>query len=384
MNVLWLAPFPHIRFPGTHAAPWLAALAAPLSRLPGVQLSVLNWDWGIEEDVDEYDHEGVHFIFLRAPRTTTDLLTCYQKRIAMMASYLRQHHHRYDVIHVHGSELQYQVAALQLQRPILLSVQGLVSECLKVLPEWFSLQRVLWTLSSYYESRTLPSIRHFSCRTHWDKAHVARLSPQATIHHNWEMLRPEFFTEPPAAPVTAERPQVVFMGGIQVLKGFREALQTFDQVRARIPAKLTVVGAATREQVLEQVQRVGLRHVEAADVECPGLLTAAQLVDVFRNSLCLLHPSYIDNSPNSVCEAQLAGLPVVATQVGGVSSLISHGTTGLLSELSPQQLSEQVLSLHADPALSQRLARNARAVALERHNPDTILQRTLSIYESLA
>jgi len=65
-----------------------------------------------------------------------------------------------------------------------------------------------------------------------------------------------------------------------------------------------------------------------------GSLEVNEMVEAMKISRFMVHPSYIDNSPNSICEAQILGLPVVATNVGGVESLIENGKTGLLIDRS--------------------------------------------------
>ncbi len=385
MKILWLADYSLANSPTPRAVPWVMSLAELVAANPGTELTVLNYSDSVPTPVHEFDLDGVHFIFLRTPTQgrRSDMLSLYQWRIGILAKYLRQHHHAYDLIHVHGSELQYQVATSGLEIPQLLSVQGLVSEIVKLVPNFFSKLNLMWTLASYYERKYLPNIEHFSCRTHWDKAHIARLSPQATIHHNWEPLRTEFFAAP-AAAVPTGRPQVLFLGGQQVLKGFHETLAAFDLARQRQPdLKLVIGGHVQPGEVQRAVARAGLRHVRPQDVECRGFLSAEALAQLCHESLCLVHPSYIDNSPNTVCEAQVAGLPVVASNVGGVSSLIEHGRTGLLSDLCPQHLADSLLLLHDDPALRQRLAHQAQAVARERHNPAAVLQKTLDIYHAV-
>ena len=168
------------------------------------------------------------------------------------------------------------------------------------------------------------------------------------------------------------------------MKGFAETLSAFDLARQQQPdSKLVLAGRVTAAEVQQAVQQAGLRHVRPQDVECHGFLEAADLARLCHESLCLVHPSYIDNSPNTICEAQVAGLPVMASNVGGVSSLITCGETGQLTDLNPRHLADQVLRLHDDPALRQRLARQAQVVARERHNPAAILQKTVDIYHAI-
>jgi glycosyltransferase involved in cell wall biosynthesis len=66
-----------------------------------------------------------------------------------------------------------------------------------------------------------------------------------------------------------------------------------------------------------------------------------------------------------------------------VGSLITEGETGLLCTLDPNSLAQQTIRLYHDPALHQRIAEQARALALVRHNPDTILERTLAAYRAV-
>lgn len=61
-----------------------------------------------------------------------------------------------------------------------------------------------------------------------------------------------------------------------------------------------------------------------------GVATAEQLREALLHSTVYVQPSYIENSPNSVAEAQILGVPVVATNVGRTSSMVTHGKDGFL------------------------------------------------------
>lgn len=379
LSVLWLAPYPHPHDTHAHPVPWVVALAAHLARQPGLALTVLHWRPGAPQPVEEFEREGIRFVYLRTPSVRLDILTLYQWRIRLVRKYLRKHGGRYDLLHLHGSELQLPAITAGLQLPQVLSVQGLVSQYPPFVPGRLSWLKVLWTLAGAYERRYLPAIHHFICRTHWDTALLRQLSPGCQLYHNWEVIRPAFFEAPPAVPAAV--PQLVFVGGTQVMKGFREVLVAFGLVRQQLPARLVIAGQASPAEVAQALQQAGLGHLTAAEVECRGSLGAVALAQLFAESALLLHPSYVDNSPNSVCEAQVAGLPVVAADVGGVRSLIEDEVTGLLCSLAPTHIAAQALRLLRDAALRQRLATQAQAVARARHDPATIVARTLAIYQ---
>ena len=88
--------------------------------------------------------------------------------------------------------------------------------------------------------------------------------------------------------------------------------------------------------------------------------------------LCRAHvfviSSYIENSPNSLCEAMQVGLPCVATYAGGIPSLVRNGSTGLLFPPGDAPLlAEAIARLFREDHLACRMGRAARIEASERH-----------------
>ena len=98
-----------------------------------------------------------------------------------------------------------------------------------------------------------------------------------------------------------------------------------------------------------------------------------------------VHTSYIDNSPNSVCEAQFLGIPIISTNVGGIRSLIKENESGILVPSNdPYYLASQIIKLFSDKTEAIRLGIKGRIVAKERHNPTVIINALISIYKILA
>ncbi|MDJ0367188.1 glycosyltransferase family 4 protein [Hymenobacter sp. H14-R3] len=385
LNILWLAAHPHPRA-NEAGAPWVVSLIRQLAARPAeVALTVLGVATGLPVPVEHYEEQGVRYIYLNTPERREDIRTLFRRRVALLRAYVQAHGPAYDLIHVHGCESQLHVATAGLAMPVLLSMQGIVWENLKLLPEISPIRRFLWLLASYYELRYLPQVRDTSCRTTWDAAMSRRFNPACRVHHNWEMIRPAFFELDCAATPGPEpgRPHLLFVGGSQTMKGYRQVLEAFDLIRQQVPAKLTIVGQTEPEVVQQHIKRKKLTAIGPDDLELRGMQNTAALQALMQESFCLLHPSYLDNSPNTVCEAQVAGLPVVVTLVGGVGSLVTHERTGLGARLDPRDIADQVLRLCRDEPLRQRLSRQAMRVARARHDPATITQRTLDIYRTM-
>lgn len=381
MNVLWLAAAPHPLKVGGHPVPWITALANGLLQKGNVQITILSYNSHIAQD-EELVHQGIKYIFLKVRQDKWDVFSGFSGRINRVQDYLKDVADQYDLIHIHGAEQQYQVIGSAVKIPKVLSAQGFTREYYRHLPKRPEYRHLAWLIAGYYEKRYIATVKHFICRTHWDKSVVRNLHPQAVVHHNWELLRPEFYTAiQPSAD--QERNAVLFVGGDNYIKGIREALQTIDLLRETSPVRLIVTGSGSQESILKLAAGLSLKNINADATEHRGMLTGAQLWETYHDAFCLLHPSYIDNSPNSVCEAQLAGLPVVASDVGGVSSLIESGKTGLLTSLSVSEIAQAVETLRNDVTLRNTLISQAREISLERFDQQQIVGITESIYQEV-
>lgn len=359
----------------------MTALANRLVAGNDMTITVVSYNSAIQQD-EEIVRDGVRYQYVKVPDDKWDLLTGYTRRIRRVRQYVNGIAGQYDLLHIHGIEQQYHVMGADVKIPKVLSAQGFVTEYYKHLDKKLGYAHASWAVSGFYEKRYASTVKHFICRTHWDKAVIRKLQPKAVIHHNWELMRPEFYRA--IEPKAGSRPDaMLFVGGLNRIKGIREALQTLDSLRSRIPVRLIVTGYGTKEQLLQIAAELNLPNVGEDAVEHRGMLTAAGLWETYQQAFCLLHPSYIDNSPNSVSEAQLAGLPVVASDVGGVSSLVASGETGLLTTLDPANIAGAVELLWNDRDLSQTLVTQARAVSLERFDAEHITDQTKVIYEEV-
>ena len=66
-------------------------------------------------------------------------------------------------------------------------------------------------------------------------------------------------------------------------------------------------------------------------------------------STMYVHTAYIENSPNSICEAQIIGMPIISTMVGGIATLVRNGIDGdLLPANDPWLLANAIVELSKD------------------------------------
>jgi glycosyltransferase involved in cell wall biosynthesis len=381
LNILWLAPYP-IR-PGEHPAPWLVSLAGELARA-GHRLTILTPSSRATQIQCIQTDQGYRLIILPYKGGIRHLLSGFRTQIEAMAGFLKEQAAAFDVIHVHGTEMQLASSLLDghIRTPYIISIQGIISVYKNKLPRKCSKRYLYWSLSSRYEKQEIRRSPHFFCRTDWDRQFVRQLNPRASITDCWEMLRPEFFQY--KHNFTGKG--ILFMGGDNPLKALDLCLRVFSHLVVRHPdLRLHIVGSVHAEHYRRLSRGLDARPLSPDNVVIHGALDAPGICSIYAGCFCLYHPSLIDNSPNSVCEAQVAGLPVVVTRVGGVPSLIDDGRTGLLVRMNDEEEHVATLEkLYRDVGLQRWLSRNSREMAARRHDRNTIRETTLSAYRAIA
>jgi len=97
-----------------------------------------------------------------------------------------------------------------------------------------------------------------------------------------------------------------------------------------------------------------------------------------------VQPSFLDNSPNSLAEAMIVGIPSVSSFVGGVPSMVTDGLSSLMFPAGDELLlAHQIMRLLDNDSLCCSLSENARRIAIYRHDPISILKRQIEIYRKL-
>ena len=115
-----------------------------------------------------------------------------------------------------------------------------------------------------------------------------------------------------------------------------------------------------------------------------GQLNEEQMIAEYMNAHVFVCPSAIENSPNSVAEAQLLGTPIVASYVGGTMDMVKDNETGFLYRFEEiSLLAQRVCELFANRDLCNRLSEQARIAAIHRHCKEINAAALLGIYDKI-
>src|SRR5262249_4177146 len=150
---------------------------------------------------------------------------------------------------------------------------------------------------------------------------------------------------------------ILLVARLDYLKDHATAVRTLERVaRSRPDARLVLVGEGPeRPKIEDQVRRLGV----AAGVRFLGL--RQDVARLLRATDLFLLTSVSEGIPLTVLEAMAAGLPVVATRVGGLAEVVVDGETGLLAPPGDDAaLAGAVLRLAADPGARRRMGRRGQ------------------------
>lgn len=154
-------------------------------------------------------------------------------------------------------------------------------------------------------------------------------------------------------------------------KGLRVSLRAFAKFAARhVAATFTIAGEGP---LRNELGRLAAELGVADKVFFPGFISQNQLRELFYQSHIFLHPSEVggdgnqEGVPNSMLEAMASGLPVFATEHGGIPEAIENGRSGILvKERDEEALAQLLLERTANPEGLAAIARNGAEVVRQR------------------
>ena len=267
-----------------------------------------------------------------------------------------------DLIHFWGTEHPFGLLASYKQIPSVFHLQGLMEPYLNAwLPPKYSLLdyfvsqglsplKILLQIRAYLfnkhaakrEIEILKKAYAVMGRTEWDKEYSSLYAPQATYFHCQEILRDVFYKK--EERILEKKLIIVSTLSGPLYKGHDMVLKTAKVLKAlgSFDFEWRVFGI-NNFRFAEKKTKIKSKDV---NVKAYGVISADVLKKELLQCTVYVHTSYIDNSPNSICEALLVGVPVVATNVGGVSSIIKDKQNGFLVPANdPYAMSSKILKI---------------------------------------
>ena len=388
MRVAWVCEYPASTFtdrpalrgtPSSHAVPWVT-VQAPSVAASGVELHIVTVSKHIAAD-DAFVSGGVHFHFLKVPPVPRAALA-YQLDRARIWRCLERI--RPDVVHGFGTESSFGYSAVTSSFPSLLMIQGIVDEITRAEGRGVLLRRPGLLVSRLSERVTVKAARHVVCETEFAARWVHRINPAAHTHIVRTPISDRWFDIVPASPGAGES-EILFVGSLVPAKGVDVLVEAFGTIAAEFPdATLHLVGAGPAGYVERELKPAVDRLNLSARVHFHGALSPAAVAERVAHARVMALPTLMDTAPNVVAEARAAGVPVVASRVGGIPELIDDGQDGVLvPPRAPGALAGALSNLlrHADIAAT--MGGRGRARVQREHRLSTQVPLLLHLYQQI-
>lgn len=322
-----------------------------------------------------------------------------------------------DILHVFGTEFPHALACIKAYgRPerTLVGIQGLCSaiaeEYMADLPTKVQRQVTLrdrikedsirqqqkkFKKRGAHEKEALLMAGHIVGRTDFDREQTAKINPSAKYHFLNETLRGIFYHDRWKRS-TCEPYSIFLSQGDYPLKGFHYLLQAMPRVLEQFPdthiyvAGSNIIEVGTFKDRLKlpaygKYLRKLIRENRLSDhVTMLGKLTAEEMKEQFLRTHLYVLPSALENSPNSLGEAMMLGVPCVAADVGGVHNLLTDGGDGMLYPAGDvEALADRIIEIFTKEAIVERFSDNARKHARMNHDADQNYYRLMHIYREI-
>lgn len=171
-----------------------------------------------------------------------------------------------------------------------------------------------------------------------------------------------------------------YKGTHVLLKSFRNVLKTFPSARLVIAGKFLPLEKGYENEILSLIDRLDLKK----SVFFLGYLRGQELRDAYSAATIFVNPSLFDVTPLTVREAQSAGVPIIATNVGAVNWMMGDGTSGLLVKPNDdKELTQSMIRLLNDPNLRNKFGKNGKDM-VKGFTWQNYVERTVSLLEEIS
>lgn len=305
-----------------------------------------------------------------------------------------------DIIEVWGTELGHGLIVEQTSIPVVVHIQGLLNPILDAyFPPGYNLWSILkaekfniwgfyWKYYRIYklfkydairEKRILRSAKYILGRTEWDKTVTHFLAPDAIYFYCAEALRSSFYDSNKWEWKYRKELIVTSVINDATYKGVDVILRTAKLLKELYGNNFRWNVYGINNAIIHE-RIIGIK-ASKVNVHCCGRVSAEIIAEKLLDSDVFCHESYIENSPNCVCEAQYLGVPVVSSLAGGTDTIMKDHAGIIVPTNDPYRSAAAIIHLKEDRAFAENISQKEIAVSKHRHS--NVLDQVIKIYTDI-
>lgn len=389
-----------------NAEPWVSALEEKLKK-EDIQIAhVFNHSNYIEPF--EYDNIQFYPVFVKRSKYSVLYRRVFAKidngKLLEYKKIIEEFEP--DLIHIHGTEGPFGQVINSTTIPCVISIQGL----LNVYQGFFKkgIKQLNWKSTSIKdtlffksplsrfklfmklanrETIYLQKAKYIIGRTDWDRRVSEVLCTAREYYHVDEILRKVFYNTTYKRYNSSEKEiRLISVLRPNYYKGFDDVLRASQLLHSKgLFFIWSIVGVEPNDKIWNRyIKDLKVKDEVLEHLDLKGRVEEDAIVKLMCESDIYIHPSHIENSSNAIGEAMLIGMPIIASNSGGTSSLLDNNKQGLIVQVGDfHALAGAILELYHQPAKRKLLGINAKAKANQRHSSKKILDNLLSTYNSI-
>lgn len=391
---------------------WTSALFEGIRQEPNIRLVVIMFYQG-DELIKKEKNSITYYVLPRKKNPFS-----YDKKLNFYLNEVKELAHP-DVIHVHGTEYPHVLNVIEVfgSDRVVLSIQGMVSVIQRYYLSSIKLKEIFQNLTirnlifrdsilgqqkmfkkrGEHEIKAISSANYIIGRTDWDYVHSTTINPSIRYFHLDEILRSDFFESRKWDFNTCAKHTIFISQSSYPIKGLHMMLkalaivkEAYPDVVLRIAGKEFLKHDTLRDKLAysgyaKYINRLLKRNDLENHIQFTGPLDAKGMIKEYLCANVYVGPSCIENSPNSMCEAQLLGVPAIVSNVGGVYDMTDSGQTAILYRFEEyEMLAHYIKKIFETPYLYTTKFQQGVKLAENRHNCKNIVANLLDIYKKIA
>ena len=392
MKICWLCPYQlsllDYELKGLkvedRAVSWIKNLSEALAMVPTIELHIITFSSKIPFDQNIVKNGiNFHIIKYHFPLFKNKVYTYYlqihiftfyyklKKKITRIVKSINP-----DIVHGHGSESVYGLSILDLQSkyPTVLSLQGIIGVISKIekRPDF----------QSIIERFVFKRLKNAGTRTEWDTNYIKSYNKNIEVHYLPEAINEICFQN--TWNLIKTSCEITFVGTIIERKGIKILLDAYKLLQKQNENfKLNIIGSGRSRDIdfyKDYANNLGISQ----KVVWHGFLKTDEIVKILLSSRIFVLPTLVDNSPNSLFEAMALGMPCIASNIGGIPSIIKHETNGLLCKPNDSNdLLDKFITIIDDDAYALKIAKAAKESVFKNNYPHNVSKITIDAYQKI-